>query len=76
MGSFSMLGTSISNLKHLQYLSLRQSVLYPENYLPEDDEMTDAVFETLASNSKELKDVYLGSFHAVTSLTWQVRILS
>lgn len=67
-----MLGASISNLRQLKYLSLSQSVLYPEHYMIEDDEMTDAVFETLASKSKALKDVHLGSFHAVTSSTWKV----
>lgn len=72
-GSFSMLGSSIAGLKQLKYLSLSQSVLYPENYLIEDDEMTDDVFETLAASGGGLRDIFLGSFHAVTSATWKVK---
>jgi hypothetical protein len=67
-----MLGDSLSCLKRLKYFSLSQSVLYPESYFIEDDEMTDAVFEKLASNLSGLRDIYLGSFHAVTSATWKV----
>jgi hypothetical protein len=74
-GSFSLLGSCISSIPKLKYLSLSQSVLYPETYLVEDDEMTDVVFETMASNCKNLRDVHLGSFYAVTNATWKVCLI-
>ena len=71
-GSFAGLGASIGSLKSLKHLSLSQSILYPENYDINTDELNDSLFMRLSSGCPDLRDVHLGSFYAVTPLTWTV----
>lgn len=75
-GSFAILSTSISNLHCLKYLSLSQAILYPEHYDVMTDEMNDSVFQRLAAGCPGLLDLHLGSFYAVTTLTWEVIIIA
>lgn len=72
-GSFASLGSSIGNLHQLKYLSLSQSILYPEKYSRVSDLMNDSVFERLANGCPRLRDLHLGSLYNVTPMTWKVR---
>ena len=63
---------SIAELKKLKYLSISQSLLYPECYTVTEDCFNDESFIEIFKGCRNLKDIYMGSFHALSNATWQV----